>query len=298
MTDSRPMASGRLPDFIGVGAMKCGTTSLHHYLSLHPEIAVSRTKELNFFIGDDAPAVPDGHANWSRGEAWYRSRFPAGAKICGELSPEYCGGAWRVVVAERMRLMVPRARLVLLVREPLARLRSHYLMALGNLDIEPVPFAEFVASPAYDAYLSHSRYGSQLACLLDRFPREQVLVIESEALDLDRGPTLARIFGHLGVDPAFRSPGFRRRLYVGRSRRLPTPLGRRLLGSKPLQLAWNALPFSLYEPLRDLVLVPFTAPPPSFELPAQVRRRLQDELRHEIDLARRLSGEPLASLGP
>lgn len=292
------LASGRLPDFIGVGAMKCGTTSLHHYLSLHPEIAVSRTKELNFFIGHDSPAVPDGHANWSRGEAWYRSRFSAGKKICGELSPAYCGGAWRGIVAERIRRIVPQARLVLLVREPLARLRSHYLMALGSLDIEPVPFTEFVASPGYDDYLSHSRYGSQLACLLDRFPREQVLVIESEALDLDRGPTLERIFRHLGVDPAFRSPGFRRRLFVGRSRRLPTPLGRRVLGSKPLQLAWEALPFSLYERLRDVVLVPFTALPPSFELPAQVRRRLEDELRHEVDLARRLSGEPLASLGP
>lgn len=303
MSDTRPRAaspetSSRLPDFLVVGAMKCGTTSLHYYLSCHPQIGVSTTKELNYFVGDDPPADSDLVTNWWRGEAWYASRFPGGKPVCGEVSPAYCDGRWRDVAAERIRRTVPGVRLVLLVREPLARLRSHYRMALGNLEIAPVSFAEFVSKPEYDRYRAHSRYGSQITCLLERFPREQLLVVESEALAIDREATLARIFAHLGADPSFRCLGFRRRLYVGRTRRLPNAFGRSILGSRLLRFAWDVLPFSVYEPLRDLILRPFSTATPSFDLPDAVRRHLQADFRHEIEVARRISGEPLASLGP
>ena len=60
------MTAGVLPNLIIIGAQKCGTTSLHHYLGLHPEIGMSRQKELHYFSG---------RHNWSRGEAWYRSWF-------------------------------------------------------------------------------------------------------------------------------------------------------------------------------------------------------------------------------
>ena len=69
-----------LPDFIIIGAMKCGTTSLHHYLSLHPDISVSRRKELDFFVAEE---------NWARGLAWYESQFPDKGKVRGEASPKY-----------------------------------------------------------------------------------------------------------------------------------------------------------------------------------------------------------------
>jgi len=289
---------GRLPDFLVVGAMKCGTTSLHHYLSLHPQVGVSRTKELNYFVGADHPDDENPTVNWWRGEAWYRSRFPTDKPVCGEVSPAYIGGRWRAVVADRIRRTVPEVRLILLVREPLARLRSHYLMALGNLEIAPVSFEEFVSSPDSDGYLAHSRYGSQIACLIERFSREQLLVVESEALAIDREATLARIFAHLGVDPGFRCSGFRRSLFVGRSRRLPNSLGRSILGSTVLRWLWDVLPFSVYEPLRDLIIRPFSTATPSFILPEPVRRRLQAEFRHEVELARRILKEPLASLGP
>ncbi len=49
---SRPR-SGVLPNLIIIGAMKCGTTALHRYLDLHPDVAMSEPKELNFFCGPD-----------------------------------------------------------------------------------------------------------------------------------------------------------------------------------------------------------------------------------------------------
>ena len=60
---------GAMPNLIVIGGLKCGTTSLHHYLNLHPEIAMSRPKELNFFVAE---------LNWELGADWYRSHFDAG----------------------------------------------------------------------------------------------------------------------------------------------------------------------------------------------------------------------------
>ena len=66
-TAARPRRRGAaLPNLIVIGGLKCGTTSLHHYLNLHPEIAMSRPKELNFFVAE---------LNWPLGPSWYASHF-------------------------------------------------------------------------------------------------------------------------------------------------------------------------------------------------------------------------------
>ena len=57
----RPRSGGTLPNLVVIGGLKCGTTSLHHYLNLHPEIAMSRPKELNFFVSE---------LNWPLGRDW------------------------------------------------------------------------------------------------------------------------------------------------------------------------------------------------------------------------------------
>jgi hypothetical protein len=76
--------SGRLPNFIVIGAAKRGTTSLHYYLSLHPEIFMSRVKEARFF-GDERDSI----GRWNRGLDWYNSLFQTTLPICGESSPAY-----------------------------------------------------------------------------------------------------------------------------------------------------------------------------------------------------------------
>jgi hypothetical protein len=86
-----------LPNLIVIGAQKCGTTSLHYYLSLHPEIAMSRTKELHFFS-----------RRWRRGLRWYERQFRDPAPIRGESSPSYAFyPVWRDV-PERMAEVVRR----------------------------------------------------------------------------------------------------------------------------------------------------------------------------------------------
>src|SRR5215210_59230 len=71
---------GALPNLIVIGGLKCGTTSLHHYLNLHPEVGMSRPKELNFFVEE---------LNWGLGADWYRGHFPPDRAVRGETSPHY-----------------------------------------------------------------------------------------------------------------------------------------------------------------------------------------------------------------
>lgn len=294
---------GRLPDFIVVGSAKCGTTSLHRYLSLHPDVHVSRPKELDFFVGEEpvascSPLQPHRpqQGNWWRGVDWYRSHFLSTKRACGEISPSYVEDCWLDRVVARMRCIVPRAKLLLLVRQPLARLRSHYLMLRHNAAIAPISFSDFATAERFASYRRFSHYGSHMKGLLEHFPRESILVVESAALDNDREQTLAKVFSFLGVDPAFRSTAFHQRLFEGGRRRFPSETGTRVLRSTPLRLAERLLPFTIYESVRQIMLLPFTAPPPSLELSDAVASRLREEFRAEVDLARRLSGLPLASL--
>ena len=106
-----------LPNLIVIGAAKCGTTSLHAYLDEHPEIAMSREKELHFFVD---------RKNWGRGIEWYEAQFDASAPVRGESSPGYSAYPLYEGVAERMARVVPDAKLVYLVRDPVERVVSHY----------------------------------------------------------------------------------------------------------------------------------------------------------------------------
>jgi len=192
--------------------------------------------------------------------------------------------------------VVPNARLVLLVRQPMDRLWSHYLMGRMNAYIPPLSFAEFAKDPWFAIYRGYSDYGTQLKTILDFYPRESVLVLESKALDHDRDETLTRVFEFLGIDPTFRSPSFERRLNESKRRRFPTATGYQILQSRWMEIARRRLPFTVQESLRNLVLLPFSEAVPSKELPPAVKQPLLEHYRREVDLARQLSGLPLPSL--
>src|SRR5215210_6346576 len=98
-----PARAGALPNLVVIGAQKCGTSGLHYHLGLHPEVSMSKPKELNFFIGE---------RNWPRGEDWYRRHFDPNAKVRGEASPNYTAFPQHVGVPERMASMVPDAKLI------------------------------------------------------------------------------------------------------------------------------------------------------------------------------------------
>src|SRR2546423_5079540 len=96
-----------LPNFLLIGAMRSGSTTLHASLSTHPEVFMAQPKELHFFVEE---------RNWERGVYWYARRFAAGAtaKARGEASVTYTQHPQLAGVARRAASVVPRARLIYL----------------------------------------------------------------------------------------------------------------------------------------------------------------------------------------
>ena len=181
-------ADTALPNFLVIGAMKCGTTSLHHYLSLHPQIFMSRQKELHYFVEE---------RNWSKGEAWYRNQFESGYQACGETSPTYSAYPALNGVPQRIHRLLGDIRIVYVVRNPMERLLSQYIHVVAK-GKETRPFKEIVTDLQSD-YVWRSRYAEQLKQYLPYFPRERILLITQESLLADRQSTLQQVCRFLGV---------------------------------------------------------------------------------------------------
>jgi Sulfotransferase family len=214
-----------LPTLVVVGAMKCGTSALHRYLDRHPEIAMARGKELNFFYGpeqppDDDPGTWWRWGQWHRGPEWYASCFDGRYAVRGEASPGYTDPG-NPEVAARMAALVPDVRLVCLVREPLDRALSQWRHHVRDRT-ETRPLAPALLDPA-SQYVARSRYRACLEPFLREFPRPQLLVVVQERLLADRRRELARVFAHAGADPAFWSSDLEPRVHVGGGRPEPVP---------------------------------------------------------------------------
>jgi Sulfotransferase domain len=190
---------GALPNLVILGAQKCGTSGLHYYLSLHPEVSMSRPKELNFFIEE---------RNWGRGVDWYRRHFDAGARVRGEASPNYTAYPQHVGVPERMRELVPDAKLVYIVRDPLERIAAHWVHNYAKRR-EKGDLRATLMHPN-TSYIARSQYYMQLQEYLRHFPREQILVLDQSDLRTARAETLRRVFEFVGADPDFTHPRFER----------------------------------------------------------------------------------------
>lgn len=199
---------GVLPDFLVIGAMKAGTTSLYHYLEAHPSVFMPPVKELDFFVE---------RGNWGRGIDWYRRQFEgaAGFAAVGEASTAYSKHPVVRGVPERVAMHVPGCRLVYVVRDPVERIASHYRHRWAN-GSERAPIEDAVFRDP--VYLACSRYAEQVRRYLDHFPREQLLVLTAEDLRHDRAATVGAVYRFLGVEPGFRPPDLGEEHYRAESR--------------------------------------------------------------------------------
>lgn len=268
--------ASRLPNLIIVGVMKCGTTSLHFYLGLHPEIRMSREKEVEFFIEE---------RNWSRGIHWYVQQFDASARVRGESSPNYAAAGRFPGVPARIREVVPHARLIFMVRDPIERLISHWIHNYTH-GREQRPFADILDD---DRYLERSMYATQLQPYLDSFPRDQILVLEMDRLRARRLEVLHEVFAFLDVDANFVSARFALERHRTERKRVKTHAGRWLASTR--FAAWiEALPQSVRWPVRDLLYFPLSRPLVRPVLEPGERARLVEVLRPDIMRFRELSG--------
>jgi len=216
-----------LPTFLIIGAMKCGTTALYEMLGAHPDVFVSPVKEPNFFafaeqdLNFQAPIDqgPDGINQTSITERdAYEALFDAAdpGQARGEAS--HTSLYWPDAPRNIERL-VPDARLIVILRDPVERAYSEYMHFRRDGD-EPIDDfgAALDAEPeridsdwALGRYVDRGRYDEQLRRYLDRFGHEQICVVLHE--DLTQRPAdLARtLYEHVGVDPSV-EPGRERRV--------------------------------------------------------------------------------------
>ena len=273
-----PVDPRSLPNLVVIGGAKCGTTSLHAYLALHPQIFMSREKEVQFFT-----------KHFEKGVAWYAAHFRAGREhpVRGEASPQYTCYPRITDVPERMHAIVPDAKLVYLVRDPFARLRSHVVfMAPGrkvaNMDelLEP-----FETNP----YVAQSRQAWQLERYLAVYPPERILVLAAEDLRDARRATLAAVFRFLEV-AAFDSPDYDAELNATEVARREGGVANRLIHAAAALRPGRFVPARYGLPIRNRALRLFSRPAAPPAMSPALASRLRDLFAADTARLRRLTG--------
>ncbi len=299
--------SGALPNVFVVGDAKCGTTSLHRLFELAPDVGVARTrKELHFFAAPELVAAAKGPGDDTipgaivQDEATYRAEFAhldPGLPVIADVSPSYLRVA---PAAARIAAFAPEAKIVILLREPVAKVFSQYvhLWAEGR---ETLPFAEaFAASAArreagfsgmFD-YEGGGTYAAAVARYLDLFGPERVMVFLFEEMTTDMGSARAQLEAFLGANlPAAALP----RMNVGG--RVKSPLAAAVLGNERLKAALRAvLPLGLRTRLSQGVRSVVATERPVLDpvLRAALRRRYAGDVAALERLLGRPTGWPTA----
>jgi hypothetical protein len=214
-----------LPSVLVIGAQRAGTTSLFHALAKHPHVARPLLKEIHFF--DDQ--------FWC-GVDWYRAHFPLSASqdrarrregdlVGVDATPYYL---FHPAAPARAAATVPNAKLVVLLRDPVARAYSHF-QKMRRTKVEQLSFAaaldaederlageaeRLLADPRYrsfqhlhHSYVSRGLYADQLERWLAHFPPERLFVAFAEEFFARPQQVYAQVLAHLGL-PAWEPPQF------------------------------------------------------------------------------------------
>jgi hypothetical protein len=178
-----------LPDFLVIGAMKCGTSTLAAQLAAQPGIFMTTPKEPNFFSDDNV---------FARGLDWYESLFDTAAPsdLKGEASTHYTKLPTYPETLARMQAVLPAPRLVYVVRDPIDRAVSHYIHEWTEGRMSGDPATAFDRHPEL---VDYGRYAMQIAPYLEAYGREAVLLSSLERLKSDPAAELRRVGAHLGL---------------------------------------------------------------------------------------------------
>lgn len=221
-----------LPEFLLIGTKRGGTTSLYHHLLGHPQVVPLFPRPEHLPKATFTKGVHYFDANHHRGERWYRSHFPShrvrrateqasGARVVvGEASPYYL---FHPLAAERAAALVPAARLVALLRDPVERTFSHW-KERRRAGTEPLDFADalaaeddrvgveeerlaagtITASYAHEqqSYARQSEYATSLDRWLGHYSASRLLVVTTEDYVRDSQEVVDRCAAFLGLERA------------------------------------------------------------------------------------------------
>lgn len=289
------------PNFFIAGAAKCGTTALYAVLKKHPQVFLPEMKETNYFAS--APPPPEVNEIDCAGDFAGYQRLYQGAEgfaAVGDSSPSYL---WNEGAAERIHNVSPQAKIVIILRDPVVRAHSAYLMNLRS-GAEPKS-ATFWEALQRDAarrekgwwiarlYVELGLYHDQVRRYLNVFGRKQTHILLFDDLKNDPAAAYRGIAQHLGIAP----DGFRldELSELHNAYRMPRSLAvyRLLTGSVSRQLRHKLLPASVQDWLRHSPLLYGSRKP---SLDDESRRYLQEIFDPDINSLEELLGRKLPEL--
>jgi len=205
-----------LPNLITAGFTRCGTSSLHYYLSQHPDIFMSKKKEINFF---------NKNKNFNKGLPFYESYFSGGEPFPfrGESTPMYAekgvlyDDSDKLLVFKkksalvRIKKAIPHCKIVLIMRSPVDRYISMYKKNLfqgkNNIIYPPLKYLEKELNTPLETYsfLYKLKYKLHLQELFRLFPKYQVHLVIFDDLEKNPSKVLKELFEFLGIDSEFAS---------------------------------------------------------------------------------------------
>ena len=267
-----------LPNFLIIGAMNAGTTSLHSYLATHPEIFMSITKEPNFFSSEK---------NWSKGVGWYESFFTRrkNEKAVGESSVNYTKYPYYGNVPERIASLVPNMKLIYVVRNPVDRIYSHYLHNVyAGIETDPIEKA-LAERPLYT---QASLYYMQIEQYLEHFPRENIMILFLDEMKTDPISTVQGVFDFLDVDSSFVPPNIGEIKHQTKAKRGRDNMLMRFLQRTPFYTRFSHMVPEGSKKLASFIFKTKSADPAP--LSARLREKLISELAPDIEKLSRFLG--------
>ena len=196
-------------DFFIVGAPKAGTTSLYHYLSEHPQVEMSSQKEPDYFSDK---AIHEQGMYYAKNRVntldKYESLFVQKESVVyGEASVSYL---FYENVAEDIKKYNPNAKIIIMLRNPIERAFSHYLMDY-RLGLISDSFENVLAKKSkhknahlfYQQYIEVSKYSKQIQRYLDFFEKDSILFIDYEDLKINVSKTVDQVYNFLHISTEF-----------------------------------------------------------------------------------------------
>lgn len=270
------LREGRIiPDFIVIGAMKAGTTTLYRYFAQNPLVGMSRNKETDFFIAEK---------NFPKGPEWYEAQFDAARRYHGEASPNYTKGRDFPGVAGRIHDYCPEVRLIYSVRDPVARAMSQY-RHVWSMGLVPDDLSGFADSHEYHHIMDASHYYRQIAQFLAYFPREAIHVVDFDQLIAAPRETMEAVYDFLKIPPAACSADDWQNSSDQLSQIPPAVL--RLSQTTAGKFLSRRLGSGAQDWLRRRLTRRPARQPPQF--PPELRQRMRDELREDAAQFRELT---------
>ena len=239
-----------LPNFVLAGAPKSGTSSLWSYVRQHPDVFMPDPKEIAFF-----------DYKYDEGLEWYRRKFKnhTTENAVGEATPWYMCDDRAERVPERMREVIPGAKLIFILRDPVDRARSNFQDDFRN-GAGPISFtttvSDFIRDPTNRSHtiIKCGYYYEHLRRFREYFNREQFLILLHKEFRDDTVGTVQRVYDFLDVDPTFVpdtsnrvrvTSGFRHLDILRAVNQVFSPL-ETLTGGTPLTWLWDHVPHFRY----------------------------------------------------